>query len=121
MTRKRGRGRLRGRRDRARRIDFGGSRVTFACQGGEVFDRVTWRVEMEASRVRSLRLLGFLDMFWSLLEWRNSFMSLHALSAKRLDQCRAASSPAREIDGPAVWVSRWDPASARAAWCALRC
>ena len=43
VTRKYGSGRLRERRDPARKVDFGGSRAIFACQGGGVFDRVTWR------------------------------------------------------------------------------
>jgi hypothetical protein len=56
VTRKRGKGKLR-RGEEIRREDFGGSRVTFACQGGEVFSQVTWKVDVEASRVCSLRLL----------------------------------------------------------------
>ena len=52
VTRKYGSGRLRERRDPARKVDFGGSRVTFACQGGRVFGRASKveRVEVKASR-----------------------------------------------------------------------
>src|SRR5437016_4988863 len=58
VTRKCGGGRLRERRDPARKVDFGGvedfggSRVTFACQGGRVFGRASKveRVEVKASR-----------------------------------------------------------------------
>ena len=75
VTRKYGSGRLRERRDPARKVDFGGSRVTFACQGGRVFGRASKveREEVKASRsVCSLRLLWFVLRLNALLSLHNA-------------------------------------------------